>query len=163
MNRHKIPLGRILGIPIGLDYSWFLIFVLITWTMAVGYYPAQFKNWPMAQYWIVGAVTALGLSRVARRTASARCRSWGGRHHRFELRGLVGDRSLGAEESLPTSDHAQEITTNEEAFLVIQADPGSCPRQAPESEKTFRIPAFAGMRVDFYRNAETAMFNGERS
>jgi hypothetical protein len=25
MNRHKIPLGRILGIPIGLDYSWFLI------------------------------------------------------------------------------------------------------------------------------------------
>jgi len=31
MNRHTIPLGRILGIPIGLDYSWFLIFVLITW------------------------------------------------------------------------------------------------------------------------------------
>jgi len=45
MNRHTIPLGRILGIPIGLDYSWFLIFGLITWTMAVGYYPAEFKNW----------------------------------------------------------------------------------------------------------------------
>jgi hypothetical protein len=45
MNRHTIPLGRILGIPIGLDYSWCLIFVLITWTMAVGYYPAEFKNW----------------------------------------------------------------------------------------------------------------------
>jgi Zn-dependent protease len=54
-------LGRILGIPIGLDYSWFLIFVLITWTMAVGYYPAQFKNWPAAQYWIMGAVTAIML------------------------------------------------------------------------------------------------------
>jgi|GEM_PF-2605369 hypothetical protein len=26
MSRHTIPLGRILGIPIGLDYSWFLIF-----------------------------------------------------------------------------------------------------------------------------------------
>ena len=25
MNRHTIPLGHILGIPIGLDYSWFLI------------------------------------------------------------------------------------------------------------------------------------------
>ena len=61
MNRHTIPLGRILGIPIGLDYSWFLIFVLITWTMAVGYYPAEFKNWPTAQYWIVGAVTAIML------------------------------------------------------------------------------------------------------
>jgi len=61
MNRHTIPLGRILGIPIGLDYSWFLIFGLITWTMAVGYYPAEFKNWPTAQYWIVAAVTAIML------------------------------------------------------------------------------------------------------
>jgi hypothetical protein len=61
VNRHTIPLGRILGIPIGLDYSWFLIFVLITWTMAVGYYPAEFKNWSVAQYWIVGALTAIML------------------------------------------------------------------------------------------------------
>jgi Zn-dependent protease/CBS domain-containing protein len=61
MNRHTIPLGRILGIPIGLDYSWFLIFVLLTWTLAVGYYPVQFKNWPMAQYWVVGAATAIML------------------------------------------------------------------------------------------------------
>ena len=58
MNRHTIPLGRILGIPIGLDYSWFLIFALLTWTMAVGYYPAEFKNWPVAEYWFMGAVTA---------------------------------------------------------------------------------------------------------
>jgi Zn-dependent protease/CBS domain-containing protein len=61
MNRYTIPLGRILGIPIGLDYSWFLIFGLITWTMAVGYYPAEFKNWPTVQYWIVAAVTAIML------------------------------------------------------------------------------------------------------
>jgi Zn-dependent protease len=61
MSRHTIPLGRILGIPIGLDYSWFLIFALITWTMAVSYYPAEFKNWPAAQYWIVAAVTAIML------------------------------------------------------------------------------------------------------
>jgi Zn-dependent protease/CBS domain-containing protein len=56
-----IPLGQIMGIPIGLDYSWFLIFVLLTWTMAVGYYPAEFKNWPAAMYWVVGAVTAIML------------------------------------------------------------------------------------------------------
>ena len=61
MNRHTIPLGRILGIPIGLDYSWFLIFVLITWTMAVGYYPAEFKNLPVVQYWFMGAMTAIML------------------------------------------------------------------------------------------------------
>ena len=61
MNRHTISLGRILGIPIGLDYSWFLIFVLLTWTMAVGYYPAEFKNWPPAMYWVIGAATAIML------------------------------------------------------------------------------------------------------
>ncbi len=59
MNRHTIPLGRIRGIPIGLDYSWFLIFALITWTMAVGYYPAEFKHWPITQYWLVAAATAV--------------------------------------------------------------------------------------------------------
>ena len=34
MTRHNVPLGRILGIPIGLDYSWFLIFALLTWMLA---------------------------------------------------------------------------------------------------------------------------------
>ena len=59
MNRNTIPLGRILGIPIGLDLSWFLIFALFTWSLATSYYPAEFKNWPQAQYWIVGAATAI--------------------------------------------------------------------------------------------------------
>jgi len=26
---------------------------------AVSYFPAEFANWPAAQYWIVGAVTAI--------------------------------------------------------------------------------------------------------
>ncbi len=45
MTRHNIPLGRILGIQIGLDYSWFVIFALLTWMLAGSYYPAEFKNW----------------------------------------------------------------------------------------------------------------------
>ena len=61
MTRHNIPLGKILGIPIGLDYSWFLIFVLLTWSLATGYYPAEFKNWSPPLYWFVGAVTAIML------------------------------------------------------------------------------------------------------
>lgn len=61
MNRQTIPLGRIFGIPIGLDYSWFLIFGLLTWTLAVSYFPSEFQNWPTAQYWIIGAVTAVML------------------------------------------------------------------------------------------------------
>jgi Zn-dependent protease len=59
MNRSTIPLGRIFGIPIGVDYSWFLIFVLLTWSLATSYFPAQFKDWPALQYWIVAAVTVI--------------------------------------------------------------------------------------------------------
>jgi Zn-dependent protease len=59
--RQKVPLGRILGIPIGLDYSWFLIFALLTWMLGGSYYPAEFKNWPPLLYWFMGAVTAIML------------------------------------------------------------------------------------------------------
>jgi Zn-dependent protease/CBS domain-containing protein len=61
MTRHNIPLGRILGIPIGLDYSWFLVFALLTWTLAGSYYPAEFRNWPPLLYWFMGAATAIML------------------------------------------------------------------------------------------------------
>ena len=61
MTRHNIPLGRILGIPIGLDYSWFLIFALLTWMLAGSYYPSEFKDWPPLLYWFMGAVTAIML------------------------------------------------------------------------------------------------------
>ena len=61
MTRHNIPLGRILGIPIGLDYSWFVIFALLTWVLADSYFPAEFKNLPSLLYWFMGAVTAVML------------------------------------------------------------------------------------------------------
>jgi Zn-dependent protease len=61
MIRHNIPIGRVLGIPIGLDYSWFLIFALLTWMLAGSYYPAEFKDWQPLLYWFMGAVTALML------------------------------------------------------------------------------------------------------
>ena len=61
MTRHNIPLGRILGISIGLDYSWFVIFALLTWMLADSYFPAEFKNWPSLLYWFTGAVTAVML------------------------------------------------------------------------------------------------------
>jgi Zn-dependent protease/predicted transcriptional regulator len=59
MNKNTISFGRIFGIPVGVDYSWFLVLVLFTWSFATGYYPAAFKNWSTAEYWVVGALTAL--------------------------------------------------------------------------------------------------------
>jgi Zn-dependent protease len=59
MNRSSISLGRIFGIPIGVDFSWFLIFALLTWSLATSYFPAEFGSWPTAEYWLVGATTAI--------------------------------------------------------------------------------------------------------
>lgn len=59
MSRQTIPLGHILGIPIELDPSWFLIFVLVTWTLAVSYYPTEFTGRSVVQYGLAGAVTAV--------------------------------------------------------------------------------------------------------
>ena len=61
MARHNVPLGRILGIPIGLDYSWFVIFALLTWMLAGSYYPGEFKDWATPLYWVMGALTAIML------------------------------------------------------------------------------------------------------
>jgi len=57
--RHTIPIGRVFGIPIDLDYSWFLIAILITWLLAVNYYPAEFKGGTKGEYWLMGAATAV--------------------------------------------------------------------------------------------------------
>ena len=39
-----------MGIPIDLNYSWFLIFTLHTRILASSYYRAEFKNWPLLLY-----------------------------------------------------------------------------------------------------------------
>jgi len=57
--RPSLPLGKIIGIPISVDYSWFLIFALLTWMLAGSYYPSEFKNWTPLTYWITGAATAI--------------------------------------------------------------------------------------------------------
>ena len=76
MFRHTIPIGRVLGIPVDLDYSWFLIAVLTTWVLAVSYYPAEFKGGTSAEYWLMDAACdsifnisaiPLGTSRATRK------------------------------------------------------------------------------------------------
>jgi len=59
MFRHTIPIGRFFGIVVDLDYSWFLIIGLLTWILAVSYYPTEFPGWSGAEYWLIGGITAV--------------------------------------------------------------------------------------------------------
>jgi Zn-dependent protease len=55
----NIRLGRILGIPIGLHWSWFLIFGLLTWSLAAGYFPAEAPGLSGPAYWLLAVATSL--------------------------------------------------------------------------------------------------------
>ncbi len=53
-----INIGRILGIPIYLHPSWFIIFALITFSLATQF-ASQHPHWSRAQHWSVGILTSL--------------------------------------------------------------------------------------------------------
>jgi Zn-dependent protease/CBS domain-containing protein len=59
MRDKHISLGKIIGIPVNLDYSWFLILALLTWMLAANYFPHEFKNWSVLSYWLAGLITSL--------------------------------------------------------------------------------------------------------
>lgn len=52
-------IGRALGIPIRVHASWFLVFLLVTWTLATGYLPDGLPGFSPARYWAMGGVAAL--------------------------------------------------------------------------------------------------------
>ncbi len=51
--------GKIFGIPIGANSSWLLVFILVTWSLATGYFPSEYPGWSAAAYWLVGLLTSL--------------------------------------------------------------------------------------------------------
>ncbi len=58
MLQGGIKIFTVRGIEIRLDYSWFLIFALVTYSLAVQYFPQQ-HHWSPALYWSLGLVTSI--------------------------------------------------------------------------------------------------------
>ena len=57
----SIKIGKISGINIKLNYSWFFIFLIITWSLATSYLPYQYPGNGESFYWGVAAASALFL------------------------------------------------------------------------------------------------------
>ncbi len=55
----SFKLGRIKGIEIGIHYSWLFIFALLTYSLAVSFFPSIYGDWSTAQYWIIAAIASL--------------------------------------------------------------------------------------------------------
>ncbi|MBI2848208.1 MAG: peptidase M50, partial [Chloroflexi bacterium] len=58
MLRGGIPIGRLFGISLRLNYSWFIIFGLVTWALAASYFPLTF-GWNTPKSVAAGVITSL--------------------------------------------------------------------------------------------------------
>src|SRR5262249_28265888 len=52
-------LFRLFGIPVSMDASWLIILVLLTWTLATGFFQPALPELSQAQRWLLGLGTAL--------------------------------------------------------------------------------------------------------
>ena len=57
----RMTLFRIAGVAIRIDASWFLLAVLVTWSLAVGVFPMHYRGLQPRIYWLMGAAGAVGL------------------------------------------------------------------------------------------------------
>jgi len=59
MLTEGISFGRAFGIPLKLHYSWFIVFVLVVWSLAVGYFPAAYPHWDLVTSILASVITSL--------------------------------------------------------------------------------------------------------
>lgn len=55
----SVKLGRIRGIEIGVHYTWIFIFALLTYSLAVDFFPAFYFGWTTGQYWTISVIASL--------------------------------------------------------------------------------------------------------
>ena len=57
--RNTVRVGTIFGVELKLDYSWFIIFFLVTWSLGRHYFPDAHPGWSPAAYWGLAAFTSV--------------------------------------------------------------------------------------------------------
>ncbi|MEM3736866.1 MAG: site-2 protease family protein [Candidatus Bathyarchaeia archaeon] len=55
----SLTLGKVIGIEIKLHYTWFVIFLLVTWSLATLSLPVQYPGLSVIIYWALGALSAI--------------------------------------------------------------------------------------------------------
>src|SRR6267142_4124936 len=59
MMQGSLKLGTLAGIDIRVHYTWLFAFLLIAWSLALGYFPSSNAGLGAGTYWILGVVSAL--------------------------------------------------------------------------------------------------------
>ncbi len=55
----SLHLGKIAGIDIYINFSWLIILVFLTWSLATGWFPLYNRGWSISTYWIVSLIATL--------------------------------------------------------------------------------------------------------
>jgi Zn-dependent protease len=100
----KRNLVMVRGIPIRIHPSWFFVLALISWSLASGYFPAEYSGWATLTYWLAGVATTLLLfgSIVVHELGHA----WVARHYGLPIRSITlfafgGVAQIGGEPASP--------------------------------------------------------------
>src|SRR3989344_5217711 len=57
--RGTTKLFRIFGIDVQLHFSWWLIFIFLSWSLSASFFPSYFPDQQTSTYWIMGVLSAL--------------------------------------------------------------------------------------------------------
>lgn len=58
MPRDAWQIGRLFGIPLRVHVSWLIVFGLVSWSLAGGYFPAVLPDLPVWSYWVQATIAA---------------------------------------------------------------------------------------------------------
>lgn len=63
MFTNRVPLFKLFGFQIWIDWSWFILALLITWSLATGYFPSYHSDVQLSKptLWTMGAIGSIGL------------------------------------------------------------------------------------------------------
>jgi Zn-dependent protease len=59
MMRDAWRIGYLFGIPLRIHVSWLIVFGLVSWSLAAGYFPAQLPDLPVWSYWAKAIIAAV--------------------------------------------------------------------------------------------------------
>lgn len=57
--KSSLRIGKVFGIPIGINYTWFIVFALVTISLATGYFPTRYTGWSQVGYLGIGLLTSV--------------------------------------------------------------------------------------------------------
>src|SRR3989344_2159481 len=56
---NSLKVMRVLGIDIYLHFSWWFVFIILTWSLATGFFPHYYPNLTTQSYWLMGIISAV--------------------------------------------------------------------------------------------------------